>query len=211
MKDTDRKLLLKKSKPVIARIERLHPFKMLGYLLILSSLLALIFMIISFFQSIQFRIDQFTPYKLPRFYAVSTLILSLSMIFSVQILNLYQHDQVRRLRIALSMVLIMGLVFIITQSLAWLELLHYPSEPQAQILLSYLFIFSGSHMVLMVGALVLVAVLFYKISSIEDDPVKSLILLTNPYEKVKLEIFTTAWHYLVATWLFLFLLFLFIV
>lgn len=211
MKDTDRKILLKKSKPVIQRIESLHPYKMLGYLLIASSTLALLFAVIAFVQANWNQIDQFSAYKLPRFFSLSTLLLVSTLVFSSRIGYLYKHDQIVRLRVALSLMLIMGLVFIITQSLAWLELLNYPSEKPAEMLLSYLFLFSGSHMLFTAFSLVMVGMLFYRISSIEDDPVKSLILLTNPYEKVKLEITATFWHYLVGVWTALYLMFLFLV
>jgi cytochrome c oxidase subunit 3 len=210
MPTSDRKLRLLKRKPVIQRIEQLHPHKLLNYLIIAASCMMYLFLIISFlqFSQVDFALPGADHY--PKFFSISAIIMSVSLIFSTRIKEAYLNDQVKYLRVLLSSLLITGLVFIIVQSLGWLELLSSESPARIQKFQSYLFLFSGMHMLHVVAGVVMLGLLFYRITTIEGDPVKSIVMLTNPYEKIKLEIFTTLWHYAVISWLIIYTFFLLI-
>ncbi len=204
------KRLLQKNKPVIRRIEQMHPHKMLNYLIIVGSSIVYMFLIISFLQKFYLHTNHFSEIQIPKFFTVSTLILVASLLFTVNISRAYHEDRLKDLRIMLSLVLIAGLLFFIAQSIAWLELLSQHTDSKNGEIIYYLYLFSGIHLIHIVAALVFVGILFYRIASVEGDPIKSIILLTNPYEKIKLEMFSHLWHYIVASWTLLFFLFLFL-
>jgi len=44
---------------------------------------------------------------------------------------------------------------------------------------------------------------------VSKDPIRTLIMVTNPYEKIKLQIFVIYWQFLDMLWLVLFFYFLF--
>lgn len=209
MKYSDKRLL-NKSKPVMQRIERLHPHKMLNYLILVGSSIVFMFLCISFLQKYYLDTNHFHGTQIPKFFTVSTLILIASLLFTVNISRAYREDRVKDLRIMLSSVLITGLLFFITQSISWLELLSQHNNPKNTEIIYYFYLFSGIHLIHIIASMVFVGILFYRIATVEGDPIKSIILLTNPYEKIKLEMFQVFWHYVVASWTLLFLMFLFL-
>ena len=209
MKDPDKRLL-KKSMPVIQRLERMHPQKMLNYLVMVGSGVVYVFLIISFLQKFYLNPSHFNGARMPKFFVISTLILVASLLFTINLGKAYREDRVKDMRVMLSLVLISGLLFFISQSIAWLELVNEQPGPGNAETINYLFLFSGIHLIHIVAAMVFVGLLFYKMASVEGDPIKSIIMLTNPYEKLKLEMFAFFWHYVVASWTVSFLLFLFL-
>ncbi len=120
------------------------------------------------------------------------------------------HDKIRSLRVKLSLILIAGLLFIILQSLAWLEILNMNADRDMEAIQNYLYLFSGLHLTHVIAGVVLTAYLFYRVASVEGDPVKSLVLVTNPFEKTLLEIFITFWHYTIGLWIVIYLMLLLI-
>jgi cytochrome c oxidase subunit 3 len=136
---------------------------------------------------------------------LSTLLLLVSLIFSTKLIPDYLHDKIKSLRIRLSLILIAGLLFVILQSLAWLEILNMHVAPEMETIQNYLYLFSGLHLTHIIAGVILTAYLFYRVASVEGDPVKSLILLTNPFEKTLLEILTVFWHYTIALWVVIYL------
>ncbi len=207
MPQSERRIELKKFKPAIRRIEQLHHYKMLNYLFITGSTLLYIFLIISFLQKTEFDFRSVTQENFPKIFHISSIILTGSFIFNSRIIDLYLTDRIVDLRKNLSFIIISGLSVIITQSMAWIELLNMEMYGSTQNYQSYLYLFSGIHMIHICGATVFIAFLFYKITTVEGDQVKSIVFLTNPYEKVKLEIATTIWRYIVLSWLVIYVFF----
>ncbi len=205
MSESDKKFKLEEQKPTIRRIERLHPHKLFAYLMILASSIVFIFYLLYFLKLSLFDFGQIPSSYFPKFFSVSTILLTTSLIFSTKILNDYFHDHIKQMRVSLSLIMITGLLFIIFQSLAWLEIINMETEKNMETIQNYLYLFSGLHLIHILTGVIFAAWLFYKIVSIEGDPVKSIILLTNPYEKILLEIFTTFWHYLIILWIVIYL------
>lgn len=195
---------LQQRKRVIEQIEQLHPHRMLNYLIITASSFVFIYFLISFLQFSQFDFSLPKPNHFPKFFAVSTVLIIASLVFSTRIMDLYRSDKIKNLRLLLSRLLIIGLLFIITQSLAWLELLNMELAIPIQKYQSYLFIFSGIHSLHMAAGVVILGLLFYRISSVEGDLVKSVVYLTNPYDKIKLDIFSTLWHFTLISWMLIY-------
>jgi cytochrome c oxidase subunit 3 len=196
--------------PAIERIERMHPLKMINYLVI--SVSCILFAVITLF-FVGFLANGMTGqlhYTLPKFFVVSTMLLVVSTHFTSKIIGAYCSDNIAELRKLISFTLIGGLIYFLSQSLAWMEILKLDLLHKVSGISTYLFIFSGMHFVYMLVGVVMSAMLFYKYMLIENDPVKTLIATTNPHEKVKLEIFKTYWNFLVFSWGLIFLMLLFI-
>ncbi len=197
-------------KPVIERIEGIHPLKMINYLVISISCLLYAFISYMFIKHLAFELKGNFTFNLPKFYTISTILLICSVYFTSRMLNAYKNDEISLLRKLLSFTLISGLLFFISQTIAWMELLRNDFIPDSNNIITYVFVFSAIHLAYVLTGMIISAILFYKYMLIENDPVKTLIAATNPLEKVKLNIYTNFWHFNVISWVMIFLMFLFI-
>lgn len=197
-------------KPVIERIEGIHPFKMINYLLI--SVTCLLNAVICFFfiKHLAFTLDGNFDFILPKFFTVSTILLIASVYFTSRVLDAYKSDNISYLRKLLSYTLISGLLFFIAQSISWMELLIQEVNFEDNHITTFVFTFSAIHLTFVLVGMIASGILFYKYMLIENDPVKTLIVATNPVEKVKLEVYKVFWHFNVLSWTMIFLMFLFI-
>lgn len=197
-------------RPVIERIEGLHPYKMINYLLISITCLLYAFITFMFIKHLAFELDGNYNFYLPKFFTVSLLFLISSVYFTSRVLNSYKNDDISYLRKLLSYSLISGLLFFISQSIAWMELLTHEVNFDKNDITTYVFTYSVVHMAFVLVGMIMSGVLFYRYMLIENDPVKTLIATTNPNEKVKLEVFKVFWHFNVFSWTMIFLMFLFL-
>lgn len=197
-------------KPVIERIEGLHPYKMINYLLI--SVTCILYAVICFFfiNHLAFTLEGSYDFSLPKFFTISTFLLLASVYFTSRLLDAYKNDNIPYLRRLISYTLISGLLFFITQSLSWMELLLQEVNFNDNHITTYVFTFSVIHLTFVLLGMIMSGILFYKYMLIENDPVKTLIATTNPVEKVKLEVYKVFWHFNVLSWTMIFLMFLFI-
>jgi cytochrome c oxidase subunit 3 len=149
-------------------------------------------------------------FSLPKFFTISTFLFVISGLFTSRLIKAYNNDEVSFLRKQLSYLLLAGMLFFISQSVAWIELLYKDPVSENTEITTYIIIFTGVHMTFVFVGMIMAALLFYRYMLIENDPVKTLIAVTSPLEKVKLEIFTTFWYFNILCWTLIFLMFLFI-
>jgi len=209
MKSYNPKVGISKSRPVIERIERLHPFKMINYLGISITCILYTTISIMFIKHLVFELNGIFTFNIPKFFTVSTIIILCSVYFTSKILNAYSHDNIVLLRKLLGLAIIFGLLFFFSQFVAWMEILKNDAISEKNSISTYLIIFSSVHLAYVLVGLIMSAILYFKYLLIENDPVKTLIATTNPIEKVKLEIYGVLWHFIVLSWTLIFLMFLF--
>ena len=210
MRSYNQKTSTSKRTPVLQNIERLHPYKMINYLVISISCILFAFISFLFISHLAGDLKGQYEYALPKFFMVSTIVLIFSMQFTSKAIKAYETDSITSLKKLLSYILVSGVIYFLSQSLAVMELLRFDFTHKISGITNYLFLFSGIHFVFVFTGIVIAAMLFYQYMIIENDPVKTLIITTNPSEKVKLEIFKTFWNFAVYSWTLIFLMFLFI-
>ena len=211
MKQSNQRTGVSLNRPVFNRIEGLHPFKMINYLFISVSCLLFAFITFMFIKHLAFELSGKFSFYLPKFFTVSAIILICSVYFTTRMLHAFKNDNISYLRKLLVYTLITGMVFFISQSLAWIEMLDQTQffETRNDIP-NYIFTFSALHLAYVFAGMIMSGIFFYKYMLIENDPVKTLIATTNPVEKVRLQVFATFWHFNVLTWTLIFLMLLFI-
>jgi len=211
MKQHNPKTGVSLNRPVFQRIEGIHPFKMVNYLIISVSCLLFAFITFMFIKHLAFELNGNFRFYLPKFFTISVLLLIGSVYFSSRVLAAFKNDDITYLRKLLLYLLITGMIFFISQSIAWIEMLDQSDFFEGKNdIPDYVFTFSALHMAYVFAGMVMSGVFFYKFMLIENDPVKTLIATTNPVESVRLEVFRTFWHFSVLSWTLLFLMFLFI-
>ncbi len=196
--------------PVFERFERMHPFKMINYLVLSISGILYAFVFFMFIKHLVFELHGDFDFNLPKFFTVSTILLICSVYFSTRLKKAYQSDDIPLVQSTLSIIFVSGVLFFISQSIAWMELLQQEVFPKVNDIIPYLFVFSALHLAFVLAGMVMSGLLFYNYMLIEHDPVKTLIVTTNPTEKIKLENLMIYWHFNTVAWTVLFLIFLFI-
>lgn len=190
------------------KIEKLHPYKLFLYLAILGSSLIFIFMLTAYSTSKPDSLN-LNNFNFPKAFTVSTVLLMLSSYTISNIIRCYNTDNIVQLKNYLSYTLLLGFAFTACQYIGWRQLeaygIYISGEPSG----AYLYVISGFHLIHVVGGLAFVAYLFIKTFFISQDPIKTLLMVTNPFEKLKLEILTTYWHFMDIVWMVLFFYFLF--
>jgi cytochrome c oxidase subunit 3 len=191
-----------------ARIEKMHAHKTMILLSMVGSTLIFLFLItafsLSFFDGSSFAYIQF-----PKAFVVSSFLILLSSYFLSKTLAYYNSDNILSLNKALGITLLFGVAFALSQFIGWKELnlagIYFSGERSG----AYLYVISGIHLAHLLGGLIFLGFLFSKTRRASKDPVETLIYLTTPYEKIRLEMISLWWHFMDALWIFLFFWFLF--
>ena len=190
----------------LRRIERLHPHKMLVLLGVMGSGLISLFLLAGFLVTrYQVREELFMPKGFV--FGMITLLISAFLIHRV--LPLFAQDRLKKVLSSLGIALFLGLTFAFSQYFAWKELMLQGIQFSEESAGSYIYFLSGVHLIQVIAVLAYMSFLLFDMWKVSLDPVKSLIMSTNPYQKVKLEILSWSWNYLSFGWLLVFLVFLF--
>ncbi len=188
------------------QIEDLHPYETLLYLGMFGSGLIFLFLVIAFLYSGLNQLEGLN-HKIPISFLISTLLLILSGYTATKMRLYYQEERTEKLINSLRNTLFLGAAFTILQFLGWIELdrmgIDFKGIPSG----SFLYLLSGIHIVHLIGAMIFALILWSQIRKNQRDAVHHLILLTNPFEKMRIRLFTVYWHFMDGIWLILFLLF----
>ena len=208
MADEKKGLKQKTTQNTFERIEKIHPHKMLLYLGIVGSSLVFFFMLVAFALTRPKNIP-LEYFYFPKAFVVSTVILLLSAFSVSKVLSLFVQEEVRSLKNVLAITLGLGIAFTISQVFGWLELYNAKVFFQNEIAGAYLYVISGLHGVHLLGGLIFLTTLLVQMVRVEKDPVKALIVFTNPYQRIRYEMLAKYWHFMDILWIILFFYFLF--
>lgn len=190
----------------IQRLERLHPYEMLIFLGMISSGLIFLFLTAAYLFSGLHQLRG-PARHIPIAFLISTLLLILSGYTASKMRLYYQEEKLPQLEGALRNTFFLGLAFTILQFAGWKELeqmgINFTGIPSG----SFLYLLSGIHIFHLLGAMIFGLILLFQLRKIQEDGVRKLILVTNPFEKMRIRLFTLYWHFMDVIWLILFLLF----
>ncbi|GJM30253.1 MAG: hypothetical protein DHS20C17_28880 [Cyclobacteriaceae bacterium] len=191
------------------QIERMHPYKMLLLLGILGISMIFLFLVIAYSISLTNQ-DILAEVRLPKIITLGTLVLLGSSIALNLAIKAFHEDNMRQLNFMISLVLLMGAIFSGCQFLGWLELKESGVFFTGQSSGTFLYVISGLHLIHLSGGMFLLIFALVKSYQVRRDPIKALVMVTNPYDQLRLELLTSYWHFLTALWLLLFFFFLYI-
>lgn len=191
------------------KIEKLHPHKMLLYLAIFGSSLIFVFMLVAFTATHAGPPEGVQAFRMPKAFIFSTVILLFSSYFVSRFLRAYRKENMKKLRNLIGITVMLGLVFTLSQYWGWYQLEMSGYSLTGFSSAAYLYVISGLHILHLVGGIFFMTYHFIRISRVANDPVKSLIMVTNPYQEIKLGMLATYWHFMDLLWVSLFFYFLF--
>lgn len=194
------------SPTLLSKLERLHPYEMLVFLGMVGSGLIFIFMAAAYLFTGLHQLEG-PGRHLPLAFLMSTLLLAVSGFSVGKMKTYYREERISQLEGALRNTVLLGLAFTILQLAGWKELnemgVTFTGLPSG----SFLFVLSGIHIFHLIGAMIFGLILLLQLRKTQEDGVKQLILVTNPFEKMRIRLFAIYWHFMDLIWLVLFLLF----
>jgi cytochrome c oxidase subunit 3 len=167
-----------------------------------------VFLIIAYSVSIP-STSQMSEIRLPKIFTVGTMILFGSSFALNLALKAFNEDNMRQLNFMIFLVLLMGAIFTGCQFLGWLDLKDSGVFLQGQSSGTFLYVISGLHLMHLGGGMIFLTFALVKSYQVRRDPVKALIMVTNPFDRLRLELMGMYWHFLGALWLILFFYFLY--
>lgn len=190
------------------QIEKMHPYKMLLYLGIIGISMIFLFLMIAY--SLSTASSALIPnLSLPKMFTLGTFLLMASSFSMSAALKAFGEDNMRRLTFMLFVTLMIGVVFTGCQMLGWLELQSMGVFLEGESSRSFLYLISALHLLHLFGGLLFLGVSLLFAFRAKRDPIRALVMVTNPFEKLKLELVATYWHFLGGLWVTMFFFFLF--
>ncbi|WP_296701826.1 cytochrome c oxidase subunit 3 [Algoriphagus sp.] len=196
----------KDSQTWFQKLENLHPYETMLYLGMLGSGLIFLFLSVAFLFSGLNQLEGLN-HRIPIAFLASTLLIILSGYSAGKMRVYYLEENTEKLQLALRNTLILGIAFTFSQLIGWMELsnmgINFTGMPSG----SFLYVLSGIHIFHLIGAMVFAVMMWVQLRKNQRDQIKNLVLLTNPYEKMRIRLFTRYWHFMDGIWLILFFLF----
>jgi cytochrome c oxidase subunit 3 len=188
------------------RLGNLHPYETMLYLGMLGSGLIFVFLVVAFLYSGINQLEGMN-HRIPVAFLISTFLLILSGYTATKMRLHYEEENIPKLERALRNTFMLGIIFTILQFAGWKELqdmgINFRGLPSG----SFLYLLSGIHIFHLLGAMVFAVILLLQLRRTQEDGIRKLILVTNPFEKMRIRLFTAYWHFMDAVWLILFFLF----
>ena len=190
----------------LQRLENLHPYETLLYLGMLGSGLIFVFLVAAFLFSGLNQLEGLN-HRIPVAFLISTFMLILSGYTATKMRLHYEEENIPKLERALRNTFMLGVIFTVLQFAGWKELqdmgINFRGLPSG----SFLYLLSGIHIFHLLGAMIFAVILLLQLRKTQEDGIRKLILVTNPFEKMRIRLFTVYWHFMDAVWLILFFLF----
>lgn len=185
------------------KIENMHPYQTMMYLGMFGSGLIFLFLLLAFLGS-QATFSFFNPLYFPKSFIISSFVLLTSAYTASQIVPQYKQDRTEKVKQYLWATLLLGIGFTGLQLLGWKELSAKGIDFQGIASGSFLYVLTGIHIIHLVGAMIFASKLISKVQACENDEVKNLILLSNPFDQMTFQLFATYWKFMDIVWIILF-------
>ncbi|MEL6945353.1 MAG: cytochrome c oxidase subunit 3 [Bacteroidota bacterium] len=182
-----------------------HPFNVLLMLSLIG--LGALFLTLSIsFVYTRFQSD-LPPIQLPNLFIFNTLILLGSSGTMLWAKRSYLQDNTENYQRALLATIVLSLLFMFLQFIAWRQLFGQEIFINSHVSASYLYVISGLHFAHVIGGLPFLIVFLVKAYKKMKEPVSVLVYFSDPEKRLKLRLLTIYWHFLDALWIYLVLFF----
>ncbi len=193
------------SKPVQydhkGRPTTLHPYNI--FLTLLLAGITMLFLALSasyLYTRIQMEIP---PIELPPLFIINTLVLIASSYTMKMANDAYKADDTDKYIQSLIYTVILSLIFMVSQGVAW-SLLFKNNIPIAySTTASYLYVISFLHFAHVIAGIPFLLLFIKTAKTRMKEPVSVLVYFSDPEKKLKLKLLTAYWHFLDILWVYL--------
>lgn len=180
-------------------IERLHPHQLILYLSMIGSGSLFFFLMVAFYTTT----DRGLNLYMSRYFVLSTILILTTSILVHRLELLFEKEHLVKIRNMILSVIFLGSVFLVIQVVGWNDMQDNNNNLTFDSRHALIYIISGLHLIHTI------IMIFFSLSYLKTytkmivDPVEALMRCSNPHEKVKIKLFTQAWHYLDIVWVVL--------
>lgn len=186
----------------LEKLRRMHPFKLFMYVSIAGITILFLFLTAAFIFS-----PKSEMFYLPTWFAFSTLVLLLSSFTVLKAQKSYLTDKPALLNRYLVATFLLALLFVAFQMLGWKELRVHNVYFRGDVNGSYLYLLSGLHLLHFFGGMIYFLFVYFRAFAAYRDSVKNLIYVTDPYEKMLIDLLALYWHFVDILWVVMYLVF----
>lgn len=137
------------------------------------------------------------PVQMPVIFYASTALILLSSLTMQLALRSFKEREMARYRTMMAVTLLLGISFIVVQSLGFAELWATNITFRESIAGSFFYIITGMHALHVLGGVIALLVIFFRVYHRN----------TRYYSVVPVEVMSTYWHFVDILWLYLFVFF----
>lgn len=186
------------------QVQRIHPQKFMLWAGIGS--LCMMFAALTSAFIVRQAQGNWVEFKLPTMFFVSTAIIGLSSYAIERAKKAFTYNQYATYRTALRLTLLLGLCFMICQYIGWQQMMQNGILLQGNPSGAFVYLISGLHALhVLVGAIIL-AVMWFKARK-QPDEIQQLVIDSNPYKTLSIDLMATYWHFVGVLWVYLLLFF----
>jgi len=178
-----------------------HPYNVLLILVLFSiSALFLAFSAAFIYTRVQ---SDLPPIQLPIIFVFNTLILLGSSATMMWATRAYKADNTRNYQRALTATIVLSIIFLIAQFIAWKQLFNQAVFINSDNSASYLYVISGLHFAHVIAGLPFLGIFLWHAYKRMQEPVSVLVYFSDPEKRLNLRLLTIYWHFLDALWIYL--------
>ncbi len=200
-----KKIQQKSVKYYLREIEKIHPYKSFVYLYFVISALILGFVVFSLELKKVTFFNSISEIVFPDIFILGAFLLFSTLLFTTHQTRLYKSENVNRLKSSFYLQLFISTLFIVIQMMAVYQFRLMTEGMIPGPLVSYFIVLISFHLIHLILAIVIMIILMFRLINVLEDPVKTLVYVTNPFEKLLLEIKQLFWNYQVIVWILIFL------
>ncbi|MBK8919897.1 MAG: cytochrome c oxidase subunit 3 [Saprospirales bacterium] len=147
---------------------------------------------------------QVAPVKMPWLFLVNTLVLLTSSFAMIKAKQCYLADKTRAYQKSLWYTILLSLLFMAMQIVAWAWLFRVNSIGwNTSATAGFLYILSFTHLAHVIAGLPFLFHFYYTARKRMVDPVTVLVYFSDPEKRLRLRLLTIYWHFLDILWVFL--------
>ncbi len=182
-----------------------HPYNILMVLSVVS--LSILFLSLTAAFTYNRIKTNLPPIQLPWIFLVNTLILIGTSFTILWAKRSYLADNTRNYQNALTVTIVLSLVFLAAQIVGWRQLFQQDIFINTSNYAGYLYVISGLHFFHVLAGLPFLGLFLFTAYKRMKDPVSVMVYFSDPEKRLKLRLLTIYWHFLDALWIYLVLFF----
>jgi len=150
-----------------------------------------------------------SKFKFPKLFLISTIVLGLSSYTIKRVIYFFKQDDLLKFKKFVGYTLLLGVLFLILQVAAWLQLnksgIYLAGKPDG----SYLYLISALHALHLIVGIALLLYIWVLAKYKLIDPIKKLMYFSNKTNLKHLNLISMYWHFVDVLWIYLLMFFLF--
>lgn len=187
------------------RIEKFHPLKTMIYVIIAGITVLFLTMMLLFASSRPGLHLYDKPF--PKSFFLSTAVILVSSWFIHRAAKAFDRENPKRMLQQLLLVLLLAVLFCITQTIGWQELWRSGIMLKGTPSGAFLYVISGLHLAHVAGGMLFLVLSIIKAVRVRNDGLQGMVYFTDPVEKIRIRMLARYWHFLDGLWVLLFVYF----